>query len=98
MTVSGHSLGAEVAREASKNKKHDVVVVNPAVAPLDMFNRQKDNETVIRSTLDPISALHNFNPYRNEARTIDIDAKTYNPLTAHSSDVLQRLGDIDVGV
>jgi hypothetical protein len=98
VTVSGHSLGAEVARQASKNKKHDVVVVNPAIAPLDMFNRQKNNETVIRSTLDPISGLHNFNPFRNEARTIDIKAKTYNPLTEHSSDILQDLGDRDVGV
>jgi len=43
VTISGHSLGAEVARQASKNDKHDVVVVNPAVAPLDMFNKQKDN-------------------------------------------------------
>lgn len=98
VAVSGHSLGAEVAREASKNKKHDVVVVNPVVAPLDMFNKQKDNETVIRSTLDPISGLHSFNPYRNEARTIDIKAKTWNPLKEHSSNILQDLGDQDVGV
>jgi hypothetical protein len=98
VTVSGHSLGGPRAREASKNKNHDVVIVNPAVAPLDMFNKQKDNETVIRSTLDPISGLHNFNPFRNKARTIDIKAKTYNPLKEHSSDILNDLGDIDVGV
>ena len=91
-------MGSEVARQASQNNNHDVVVVNPAVAPLDMFNRHKDNETVIRSTLDPISALHNFNPYRNKARTIDIDAKSYNPLKEHSSDILGRLGDVDVGI
>jgi len=53
---------------------------------------------IIRSKLDPISALHNFNPFRNEAKTIDIDAKSYNPLTEHSSDILERLGDVDVGV
>lgn len=98
VTISGHSLGAEVARQASKSDKHDVVVVNPDVAPPDMFNRQKDNETVIRSSLDPISALHNLNPFRNKAKTIDIDAKTYNPLAEHSSNVLERLGDRDVGV
>jgi len=98
VTISGHSLGSEVARQASKNSNHDVVVVNPAVAPLDMFNRHKDNETVIRSTLDPISALHSFNPYRNEARTIDIDAKGYNPLSEHSSSILDRLGDTEVGI
>lgn len=98
VTISGHSLGSEVARQASKNNKHDVVVVNPAIAPLDMFNKQKDNETVIKSTLDPISALHSLNPWRNEARTIDIDAKTYNPLAEHSSNILEDLGDRDVGV
>lgn len=97
MTVSGHSLGAEVARQASQSDKHDVVVVNPAVAPPDMFNRQKDNETVIRSRLDPISALHNLNPFRNEAKTIDIEAKSYNPLAEHSSEILEILGDRDVG-
>lgn len=98
VTVTGHSLGSEIARQASKNKKHDVVVLNPAIAPLDMFKRQKDNETIIRSKLDPISALHTLNPYANEARTIDIDAKTYNPLTEHSTDTLKRLGDRNVGV
>jgi len=98
VTISGHSLGAEVARQASKNNNHDVVVVNPAVAPLDMFNKQKDNETVIRSTLDPISALHNLNPFRNESRTIDIKAKTYNPIEEHHSDILEDLGDTNVGI
>jgi len=97
VTISGHSLGAEVAREASKNKDHDVVVVNPAVAPLDMFHEQKDNEYIIRSTGDPISALHSWNPYANESRTIDIDAKSYNPLTEHSSDILEDLGSIEIG-
>ena len=88
-------MGSEVARQSSHNSNHDVIVVNPAVAPPDMFNRHKDNHTVIRSTLDPISALHNFNPYRNEARTIDIEART---LTEHSSSILERLGDTDVGI
>jgi len=74
------------------------VVINPAVAPLDMFNKQKNNETVIRSSLDPISALHNLNPFRNEARTIDIQPTSYNPFSEHSSDILERLPDGDVGV
>jgi predicted esterase YcpF (UPF0227 family) len=97
VTISGHSLGSEIARQAGKNTKHDIIVVNPAIAPLDMFNEQKDNETVIRSTLDPISALHNLNPYANESRTIDIDAKTYNPLEEHSVAILNDLGDQEIG-
>jgi hypothetical protein len=97
VTVSGHSLGSEIARQASKNNKHDVVVVNPAVAPLDMFNRQKDNEYVVRSTLDPMSGLHRFNPFKNEAKTIDINAETWNPFTEHSSSILERLGNVEIG-
>jgi hypothetical protein len=97
VTISGHSLSGQIARDASNSNKHDVIVVNPAITPFDMF-KHKDNETVIRSRIDPTSALHNFNPYRNEARTIDIDAKSYNPLTEHSSSILERLGDVDVGI
>jgi len=98
VTISGHSLGAEIARQASKSNNHDVVVVNPAIAPLDMFNKQKDNETVVRSSYDPISALHTLNPFRNEARTIEIAPESYNLLKEHSPDVLERIGDRDVGV
>ncbi len=98
VTVSGHSLGSEIAREATKNSnKHDVILVNPAVTPSDMFHKQKDNETIIRSSIDPISALHNLNPYRNESKTIDIAPESYNLLTEHKSNVLNRLGDTDVG-
>lgn len=97
VTVSGHSLSGEIARQASKNKNHDVIVINPAVTPHDMFNKQNNNETVIRSSGDIISNLHNFNPFRNEAKTIDIDTKSYNPLTEHNSKILERLGDTDIG-
>jgi hypothetical protein len=95
VTISGHSLGAKVAKESNRKHGKETVVVNPAVVPEDLFEKQKDNETVIRSRLDPISYLHNFNPRRNKTKTIDIDAKTYNPLEEHSSDVLTRLGGVD---
>ena len=98
VTISGHSLGAKVAKEANRDHSKETVVVNPAVVLDDILERQNDNQTIVRSRLDPISALHNFNPFRNEAKTIDIDAKSYNPLTEHSSDVLERLGNVDVGV
>lgn len=98
VTVSGHSLSGEIARQASKNKTHDVVLVNPAVTPLDMFTKQQDNETIIRSKGDPISSLHQYNPFRNEAKTIDIDTRSLNPLTEHNSQILERLGDTTIGV
>ena len=97
VTIAGHSLAGEIARQSSKNDNHDIIVVNPAVAPLDMFNRQKDNETVIRSTLDPVSGLHGFNPFANETKTIDIPFQSYNPLEEHHAEILDRLGDIEIG-
>lgn len=98
ITITGHSLSGEIVRHNNKDSNHDVVVVNPAITPLDMFNKQKKNETVIRSTLDPISALHSLNPFASKKRTINITSKSYNPLTEHNSDILDRLGDCDVGV
>lgn len=98
VTISGHSLGSQVAKESNQQHGKESIVVNPAVTPYDLLNRQKDSETVIRSKLDPISYLHTFSPFANKARTIDIEAKSYNPLKEHSSDILLDLGDTDVGV
>lgn len=98
VTLSGHSLGAKVAKEANRGHGKETIAVNPAFLPEDMLEKQKDNETIIRSSLDPISVLHSWTPFSNEARTIDIVPTSYNPFTEHSSDVLERLGDTDVGV
>jgi hypothetical protein len=75
-----------------------MVNVNPAVTPHDLVVPQAKKETVIRSKNDVISALHNLNPYRSKSRTIDIQPKSMNVLNEHSSDILNRLGDTEVGV
>ncbi|RZL02614.1 MAG: hypothetical protein EOO89_28900 [Pedobacter sp.] len=98
VTVTGHSLGAAVAKEANKEHGKETIVVNPAVVQIDLITKQRKNDTVIRSTLDPISMLHNLNPWKSKKSTIDIRAKLINLLTEHSSAVLDRLGDRDVGI
>jgi hypothetical protein len=97
VTITGHSLGSKIAKESNRKHNKETVLVNPAVTPHDLLEKQKDNETVVRSKLDPISYLHNFNPMRNKAKTIDIDPQSYNPLEEHSSDILSRLGDTEIG-
>lgn len=98
VTLSGHSLGHQIAKDANRNHEKETVSVNPAITPYDMLNTQKDHETIIRSKLDPISYLHTWSPFANNASTIDIDAKTYNAIEEHHSAVILDLGDRDVGV
>jgi hypothetical protein len=96
VTITGHSLGHQIAKESNKNN-HELITVNPAITPYDMFNKQKKNETIVRSSLDPISALHSLNPFASKNNTINIKAKSYNPLTEHSSNVLDRIKGTTLG-
>ena len=98
VTITGHSLSGNIVRQNNNNDKHDIVVVNPAVTPYDLFKKQKKNETIIRSTFDPVSALHTWSPFASSKNTINIKAKSYSPLSEHSSDILERLDGADVGV
>ena len=75
----GHSQSGILARELGKNTKN-IITVNPA----SLFQKQADNETVIRSSLDPVSFLQ-------QGPVNTIKAETYNPLTEHSSNILQRV-------
>lgn len=97
VTISGHSLGAKIAKESNRTHGKEMVAVNPAVVLDDIMEQQGKSDYVVRSSLDPISGLHAFNPYANEARTIDIPFQSYNPFTEHNADVLDRLGDVDIG-
>ena len=77
--TAGHSQGAVLARELGKKSKN-VITVNPA----SLFQKKADNETVVRSSLDPVSFLQ-----RNPTHTVHTGS--LNPLTNHSSDVLNKL-------
>ena len=91
VSIIGHSLGHAIAKESNKKHSKELITLNGAVVPSDMFDKQKDNEHIIRSKYDPVSALHTLNPYKNKSTTYTIDSKTINPLVEHSTDILERV-------
>jgi hypothetical protein len=90
----GHSQGALLAHKLGE-KSHSIIELNPAYKG----ERQLKNEYIIRSSLDPVSALkapiNSINkvlyPSYTRKHNITIPAKTMNPLTEHSIDILNRL-------
>lgn len=87
ITTLGHSLGAKISSTVGQNSK-EIINLNKAVSPLDAVQKTSDKEINIRTSGDPVSALL---PIKNNQRTITIPSKTYNPLTEHSTDTLNRL-------
>ncbi len=88
-THIGHSLGSKLANE-SADKNDKIISVNPAITQYDLLNNNK-NEKVIRSSIDPISVLHNLQPFKSKENTIIIPNKGYNLLNEHKSQILDRI-------
>lgn len=83
-----HSQSAIIGRKLNqKGKTGQVIEVNPAI----MFEKQKKNEYIIKSTYDPVSALTNINPFLKKENVYEINADSINPLKEHSADILQRV-------
>jgi len=82
-TNVGHSQSGIITRKLNAlGKTGEVINVNPA----SLGEKQRENETVVRSGFDPVSI---FQP--NNLRNITIKAQSYNPLTEHSGNILGRL-------
>jgi len=81
--IAGHSQGGIGARLLGKDAKN-IIEVNPAY----MGEKHLPNETIIRSSRDPVSFLKGFTKRPND---ITIPAKSINPLTEHSYNILKRL-------
>ena len=90
-SIIGHSLGHAIAKESNKKHGKEMITLNGAVVPSNMFDKQKDNEHIIRSKYDPISALHTLNPYKNKSNIHTINNGYINPLKAHSTDVIKDI-------
>jgi len=72
------------------------VSVNPAIVPSDLLRKKRSNEVIVRSELDPISALHTLRPFKSNKNTVDIKPAGLDLLNEHSSDVLKRVdGDTE---
>jgi hypothetical protein len=89
LDVLGHSQSGAFSQEIGKNAKN-VVVLNPASHPL--YTSKTKNTTVVRSKGDSVSALKYLNPFNwGKKADVEIEAKTYNPITEHMPSVLERL-------
>ena len=95
-TLSGHSQGGIPTNILLDTKKDlEGIQLNPAYKN----ESQGNNEYIIRSSLDPVSmlkaprtAINNvLYPEWSKNHNITIPAKTSNPLTEHSIEILERL-------
>lgn len=81
--ILAHSQAAIPARILGADNAN-IIELNPAY----INEKHLANEHVIRSSRDPVSMLKMFSKAGND---IIIPAKSFNPLTEHSIDVLKRL-------
>jgi hypothetical protein len=91
LDVLGHSQSGAYAQEIGKNAKN-VIVLNPATHP--GYTPKTKNTTVVRSTGDAVSGLKYLNPLnwgKKKTADVEIKAETYNPVTEHMPNVLERL-------
>lgn len=102
ISTIGHSQGAVLARKLGSDTK-EVINVNPAY----LGETPKKNEYNIRSSTDKVSQLYKpvasvrsiLYPKYAKKHDITIDSKSYNPLTEHKVDILDRLNpNQEIGV
>ena len=86
-TNVGHSQSGIITRKLNeKGLTGEVINLNPA----SMFEKQKENEFVIRSKSDPVSLLHALNPFAKKQNTTTTSG-SMNLLKEHGSNILSRL-------
>lgn len=89
LLTTGHSQGSTYTKLA-KNKK-GIIDVNPA-----SMGEVADEGVTIRSKTDPVSLLAGVTGLFKKNKKITTSAKA-NPLEAHSLDILDELGDQELG-
>jgi len=87
VTTIGHSQGG-LQSELLGGRSKEIITLNKATLPFES-NKNK-NQYDIRSERDVVSGLNPF--AKKSKRDVNIKAESYNPLTEHSGDVLNRLG------
>jgi hypothetical protein len=95
----GHSQGAKWAEMlGNKNNNNEVITLNKPTLPLDLLQgkRVKKNQTDIKTSKDPVSILRGLQKGKKAKL---MKSKTFNPLTEHSVNVLDRLdGNEMIGI
>lgn len=87
VSTVGHSLGSYLSSKVGKDSK-EVINLNKPVVPENLLDKANDKEHTIRSSGDVVSVGQRF---RNDKNDRVIQATTRNPLTEHSSGILDRL-------
>lgn len=92
----GHSLGSKVNEIASKGTSQVVVNLNKPTVPFEYFQKgeKNPNQIDIRTSYDPVSALHFLD--KKNGKEINIDSRSKSLLTEHSTDVLNRINDQEI--
>jgi hypothetical protein len=92
--TTGHSLGAKLA-EKVEQKSAEVITYNKPTTLENVGKRVSKKQTDICTNTDPVSLLHGTQKRKGHIKTLD--AGTWNPLEAHATDQLAKLGDQYVG-
>jgi hypothetical protein len=88
ITNIAHSQGCIITRKLNDlGLLHVAININPPITT----EKQKSNEFNVRSSGDIVSLLSTMNPFMRNKKNITIRAESYNPITEHKSDILQRL-------
>ena len=90
ITTIGHSLGAKLAETSGKDS-HEVIAYNGPTTQFDLFQKQGDNVTKIRTSGDPVSSLAPVRFHKPIDRNITVPTDSWNPLTQHSMEPLDGL-------
>jgi hypothetical protein len=91
LTTLGHSQGGLQAELLGK-KGDETITLNKATRPFS--NTPSKNQTDIRTTTDLVSAM---NPFSSSKNTESISLKGFNPLKAHATTSLKKLGNKMIG-
>ena len=87
VSTVGHSLGSYLSSKVGKDSK-EVINLNKPVVPDNLLGKANEKEHTIRSSGDIVSVGQRF---RNDKNDRVIQATTSNPLTEHSTGILDRL-------
>lgn len=88
----GHSRAGKYVEELNKDKPvKEVITYNKASGPSDLFRKNPKNQTDIRTDVDLVSALAPLQSHEN--KVVTIPSTSWNPLTAHSTEPLAKLGE-----
>ena len=88
VSTIGHSQGG-LQSELLGGESKEIITLNKATRPFE--KNQNQNQTDVRSSRDIVSALNPFGS--KSSKDIEIQGETYNPLTEHTADILNRLDE-----